>query len=139
MPILSRVNSWLAQMEHLAELVERHRLDRGYRAEDTGMKDGYRSFSIDVPGKDAAVRLAFNGEVFLLSFPGGYSWAEFAYRDEDRDEALSDLLRFLDAYADPGTQEVTVRRRLRPHRRELHVSNGAVLRARGWCKGPLAR
>ena len=123
-------------MEQLGAEVERHCLRRGYRVEDTGTKHGYRSFSIDVPGKDAAARLTFNGEVFLLSFPGGYSWAEFAYHDEDRDDALSDLLRFLDAYADPDTREVQTRRRLRPRRRELQVSNGAVLRARGGSKGP---
>ena len=63
--------------------------------------------------------------------PGGYSWMEFAYDDDDRAEALKAQLRFIDAYADPATQEVIVQRWLRSPRPELHVSNGAVLRPRG--------
>jgi hypothetical protein len=45
-------------------------------------------------------------------------------------------LAFLDAYAHPATKEVEAKRRLRRTRLELRVSNGAVLRRRGWSKGP---
>ena len=91
-----------------------------------------------MPGR-GAVRFGLDGEVFALSFPGGYSWAEFAYQDDEREEALADQLRFLDAYADARTREVLVTRRFRRDRRELQVSNGAVLRPRGWSHGPVAR
>ena len=77
-----------------------------------------------------------NGEVFALSFPAGYHWTEFAQSPQDGLEALAAVLAFVDAYADPRTCEVEVKRRLRPPRLELQVSNGAVLRARGWSKGP---
>ncbi len=82
------------------------------------------------------MRLAFNGECFSLSSPGGYRRTEFAYRDEDWEGALRDQLGLLDAYTDPSTAEVGVKRRFRRDRLELRVSNGAVLRRRGWSRRP---
>jgi hypothetical protein len=124
-------------MDRLSGLVVRHCREHGYRLVDSvDSEDGYRRFSIAIPGGDAHVRLTFNGEVFMLSFPGGYSWTEYAYCDDDRAEAVEDQLRFLDAFFAAGTHEVVLPRRLRPDRRELHVSNGAVLSVRGWSKGP---
>ena len=107
----------------------------GYRLLESVTRDAWCTECIEVPGR-RDVQLSLNGEVFALSFPGGYSWAEYLYENKDRAEVLMDLLPFLDAYASPDTCEVTVSRRLLPDRRELHVSNGAVLRARGWSSGP---
>ena len=121
----------MAELERLHALAVSHLVAGGYRVLGAVTKDGWRTQRIEVPGKDAVVSMFLNGEVFALSLPGGYSWAEYAYEDEDRTEALMDLLRFLDAYASPETCEVTVSRRLLPDRRELRVSNGAVLRAHG--------
>ena len=69
-------------------------------------------------------------------FPGGYTWPEFGYTDEEAQEAFQDQLAFLDAYADPATNEVEVKRPLRRARLELRVSNGAVLRGHWWSEGP---
>lgn len=127
----------VTQLDALDAAANVHCAGRGYTVvASTQTRDGYRALSIEVPGKEGLARLAYNGEVFSLSFPGGYGWAEFAYRDEDRVDALHDILGFLDAYSSGETREVTVRRRLRRDRRELHVSNGAVLRRRGWSSGP---
>ena len=131
-----RMDSWEAELERLHALTVSHLQAGGYRVLESVTKDGWRAERIEVPGRSDVVSLSVNGEVFALSFPGGYSWAEYAYEDEDRTEALMDLLRFLDAYASPATRELTVPRRLRADRRELRVSNGAVLRARGWSSGP---
>lgn len=131
------VDSRTTQMDRLDALAKRHCVEHGYAIVDLAvLEDGYRTMSVHVPDKDGVARLAYDGEVFTLLFPGGYSWAGFAYCDEDRDEAFADVLAFLDAYGDPDTHEVTVQRRLRSNRRELRVSNGAVLRARGWSLGP---
>lgn len=112
--------------------------ERGYTIENWSVeRDGYRVLSLRVPAREGTVRFAYNGEVFALSFPGGYSWADFAYRDEDREEALLDQIRFLDAYAAPDTREVSIPRPLRRDRYELRLSNGAVLRRRGWSRGPM--
>ncbi len=81
------------------------------------------------------VRISLNGEVFHLSFPGGYRWTEFAQTPDDTSETVAVVLAFLDAYADPATQEVEVVRPLRRARFELPVANGAVLRRRGWSSG----
>lgn len=125
--------------ERLSPAVEVHCRDRGYVVDDSvELSDGYRRYSISIPGRVDVVHLQLNGEVFHLSLPGGHSWMEFAYDDEDRAEALDEQLKFLDAYADPATREVLVQRWLRPPGRELHVSNGAVLRRRGVSRGPVA-
>ena len=107
----------------------------GYQVVESATKDGCRTYLVEVSEKDGVVTLSVDGEVFALSFPGGDP-AEFSYQDPDREEALNDLLRFLDAYASPDTREVRVPRRLLPDRKELRVSNGAVLHARGWSSGP---
>jgi len=130
------MDSWETELERLRVLTASHLEAGGYRVLESVTKDGWLTQRIEVPGTGGVVKLSFNGEVFALSFPGGYSWAEYAYEDDDRAEALMDLLRILDAYASPVTYEVTVSRRLLPDRRELRVSNGAVLRARGWSTGP---
>jgi hypothetical protein len=76
-------------------------------------------------------KLSFDGEVFLLDLPGGYTWAEFGYTGEDAQEALRYQLALLDSYADPRTREVVVARSLRRPRTDLRLGNGAVLRRRG--------
>jgi hypothetical protein len=97
---------------------------------------GYLNFQVSIPGQGSTAGISFNGEVFQLTFPAGYHWTEFAQTPDDTVEILADVLAFLDAYADPATREVAVKRRLRRPRLELHVSNGAVLRRRGWSNGP---
>ena len=130
------MDSWETELERLHVITASHLEAGSYRVLESVTKDGWRAERIEVPGRGGVVHLSLNGEVFALSFPGGYSWAEYAYENDDRAEALMDLLRFLDAYASPDTCEVTVSRPLLPDRRELRVSNGAVLRARGWSSGP---
>jgi hypothetical protein len=121
----------------LSAVVTTHCVDTGYVVDGPETdKHGYLNFEVSIPGRGSGVSISLNGEVFTLSFPAGYSWTEFAQAPEDRPEALADVLAFLDAYADPATGEVEVKRRLRRPRLELHVRNGAVLRRRGWSKGP---
>lgn len=131
-----RVDHQEAWLERLDAVALSHLTNAGFEVMESATKDRRRTYVVAVPEKQGVVRLSVDGEVFALSFPGGYSWAEFAYEDEDRQEALNDLLRFLDAYASPDTHEVTVPRRLLPDRKELRVSNGAVLHTRGWSSGP---
>jgi len=121
----------------LATVVAKHCVDKGYvvDAPETD-KRGYLNFEVSIPGRGSGVRISLNGEVFNLSFPAGYGWTEFAQYPQDTPEVLAAFLAFLDAYADPATREVEVKRRLRRPRLELHVRNGAVLRRRGWSKGP---
>lgn len=109
---------------------------------------GYRFIVLDSEGIDAHVSVRLgpgsnpvtvmtDGVVSRLIFPGGYSWTEFSYEEEDLTVALGDLFKFLDAYMDSATHEMSVRRRWLPgRRRELRVSNGAILRVRGFSKGP---
>ena len=126
-----------ALIDALDMSTKQHCAARGYTVEGWSLEpDGHRIAILRVPHQDGTVRFAYDGEVFSLSFPGGYSWAEFAYHDEDREDALLELLRFLDAYAAPDTHEVFLPRRVGRGRRELRVSNGAVLRQRGWSRGP---
>lgn len=121
----------------LDRATQQHCLEHGYTIEGWCLaQDGYRVVVLRVPDQEGTVRLAYNGEVFLLSFPGGYDWADFAYQDEEREDVLEEQLRFLDVYATPPTVEATVKRRFRRDRRELRLSNGAVLRNRGWSRGP---
>ena len=121
----------------LSAAVTTHCSGKGYAVDGPETdKYGYLNFEVSLPGHPAKVRLSLNGEVFALSFPTGYNWTEYAQYPEDELEALAAALAFLDAYADARTREVEVKRRLRPPRLELHVSNGAVLRRRGWSKGP---
>jgi hypothetical protein len=120
----------------LSSALKKHCSDNGYAVEGPEAdKHGYLNFEVSLPGS-AVVRISLNGEVFISSFPGGYQWTEFAQYPQDGSDTLADVLAFLDAYADPRTREVEVKRRLRPPRLELRVSNGAVLRRRGWSKGP---
>lgn len=115
-----------------AEIVRDHCEARGYGATG-GESDrfGYRNWDIEVSNRQGRVRLSINGEVFLLDFPGDFTWPEFGYSQEQADEALADQLRLLDAYADPATRAVSVKRFLRPRRTELHMSDGTVLWRRG--------
>ena len=125
------------QLAQLAAQVERYGEIRGYAVRSLGADDGgYLAFLTSIPGREGEAKLSFNGEVFLLGLPGGYTWSEFGYTDEDAQEALRDQLALLDAYADPRTREVEVARSLRRPRVELRLSNGAVLRRRGWSRGP---
>lgn len=127
----------LANAAELSARLIRHCGKKGYGVTGLGVdKHGYLDFRVSLPGRDPEVGISFNGEVFLLDLPGGYTWPEFGYTDEEAQEAFRDQLAFLDAYADPATEEVEVRRRLRRARLELHVSNGAVLRRHGWSEGP---
>ncbi len=121
----------------LSSELKKHCSDKGYAVDGPERdKDGYLNFEVSLRSPAVIVRISLNGEVFALSFPGGYHWTEFAQYPEDGSEALADVLAFVDAYADPRTREVEVKRRLRSARLELRVSNGAVLRGRGWSKGP---
>jgi hypothetical protein len=115
-----------------ADTVREHCEARGYTAAG-GESDrfGYRYWDIEVPHRQGRVRLSINGEVFLLNFPGGFMWADFGYSEEEAEEALADQLQLLDAYADPATQVMSVKRILRPRRSELHISDGTVLWRRG--------
>lgn len=125
------------QLAQLAAQVERYGDIRGYAVRSPGADDGgYLAFLMSIPGREGEAKLSFNGEVFLLDLPGGYTWPEFGYTAEDAQEALRDQLALLDAYADPRTCEVEVPRSLRRARIELRLSNGAVLRRRGWSRGP---
>jgi hypothetical protein len=115
-----------------ADTVRDHCEARGYGAAG-GESDrfGYRNWGIEVPNRRGRVGLSINGEVFLLDFPGGFTWPEFGYSQEEADEALADQLRLVDAYADPATRVISVKRILRPRRTELHISDGTVLWRRG--------
>lgn len=132
---MNPTSSW-PSADSFATAVNSHCEAKGYVIERSETTDSrHLVTNVDVrPG--ARVRISLDGEVFELTFPGGYNWAEFAQNPGDGPEALADALVFVDAYADPATREVETRRWLRRPRRELHVSNGAVLRRRGWSKGP---
>lgn len=108
--------------------VREHCRKRGYRVDD-GVRDrfGYRIWNVEVPDRPGPVQLSLNGETFLLTFPGGFSWPEFGYLPAEVNEALNDQLRLLDSYADPATRTIKVRRVLRSPRTELHLSDGTVL------------
>lgn len=88
---------------------------------------GYWIWEIDVADQDGAVRLVLNGEVSLLTFPDGFTWPEFAQVPADARDAVRAQLRRLDAYTDPRTRLVRAKRRLRPPRTELQLSDGTVL------------
>jgi hypothetical protein len=116
---------WYAE---LTVAVREHCRKRGYRVEDGGRdRFGYRSWHVEVPDRAGPVQLSSNGETFLLTFPGGFTWPEFGYGPADAHEALEDQLRLLDSYADPATRTIRVRRVLRSSRTELHLSDGTVL------------
>lgn len=64
------------QVAQLAARVERHGDVRGYAVRSLGADDdGYLAFLVSVPGREGEAKLSFNGEVFLLDLPGGYTWA----------------------------------------------------------------
>ena len=107
----------------LGEVIREHCRERNYQV-SAGMKDrfGYQTWEIHVPNREGPVELSLNGEVFLLTFPGGFTWPDFAQDPEDASEAVHDQLRLLDAYADPATRTLSVKRALRRPRTELHLS-----------------
>ena len=129
MPNRAEEPRWYAD---LAVTIREHCRQHSYQV-SAGIRDrfGYRTWQIDVPSREGPVQLTFNGEVLLLSFPGGFTWPEFAYAPEDSIDALQDQLRLLDSYADPATRTVSVKRALRSPRTELHLSDGTVLWRRG--------
>ena len=49
-----------------------------------------------------------------------------------------ELFAFIDSYNDAANVEIMATRKWRRPRPELRMSNGAVLRAKGWSKGPPA-
>lgn len=98
-------------------------------------RDGRLEFRIHVPIK-GVVELRLDGEVFTLTFPGGYRWGDFAHEPEEAQEVLTELLTFIDSYSEPATVEVDMPRKLHRTRPELRMSNGAVRRAKGWSQGP---
>lgn len=55
----------------LAVTIRDHCRQRGYQVSD-GIRDRFdhRAWHIDVPSREGPVQLTFNGEVFLLTFPG---------------------------------------------------------------------
>lgn len=120
----------------LTAALKRYCAQMGYVAGDPATRDGYVVVRVSIPNRHAEAVVSFNGELFTLDLPGGYSWTEFAMQGDDEVQVLEDLLAFLDAYDDPLSREVAVGRWLRGPRLELHLSNGAVLRRRGWNKGP---
>ena len=126
-----------SDLSALSELVREHCRSSGYAVLSEGHTDErHVVFSLTTADQAGPVRIRFDGEVFALTMADAYSWHEFAYREQDRLDALKDLLGFLDAYADPRTTEVPARRLLGRRRRKLLVSNGAVLRRNGWNAGP---
>lgn len=109
----------------LVAVVKEHCFKRGYRLRDrTPDRPGDMAWTIEVPSREGQVDLALSGDLFELTFPGGYLWIEFAYEPEDEREALDEQLRILDAFADPATTIVTIKRALRRPRTELHLSDG---------------
>ena len=60
--------------------VREHCRKRGYRVDDS-VRDrfGYRTWNIEMPDRPGPVQLSLNGETFLLTFPGGFTWPEFGY------------------------------------------------------------
>jgi hypothetical protein len=120
--------------EGLAQIVAAYGRDRRYPVMREEREDRLE-FRIHVPAK-GVVELTLDGEVFTLTFPGGYRWGDFAQDSDEAQEVLRQLLTFIDSYGDRATVEVDAPRKLRPARRELRLSNGVVLRAKGWSKGP---
>lgn len=120
---------WFAELD---VIIRAHCREHGYQVSDARQDGaGYLTWHIEVPSQQGPVQLTLNGEVFLLTFPGGFTWPEFGYAPGDAAEALQDQLHLLDAYAAPGTRMVSVKRRPRPSRTELHLSDGTVLWRRG--------
>jgi hypothetical protein len=111
-----------------AEIVRDHCEARGYGASG-GERDrfGYRNWDIKVRNRKGRARLSISREVFLLDFTGGFTWPGCGYSEEEAEEALAHQLRLLDAYADPATRVISVKRFLGPRRTELHISDGTVL------------
>ena len=116
----------------LAAVVEQHCSRRGYRIRTrTPNYPGGLAWTIQVPHREGEVDLCLDGELFELTFPGGYLWIDFTYSPEDDSQVLDEQLRVLDAYAHTDTRVVTVKRALRRPRTELHLSNGTKLWRRG--------
>lgn len=110
---------------HADVMVQEHCREHGYQVSGAVTdRFGYQSWRIAVPGR---VGLECNGELCLLTFPGGYTWPEFGHSSEGARQALEDQLRLLDAYAEPATRTVTRKRALRRSRTELRLSDGTVL------------
>lgn len=133
-PPASQALAEAVSLEGLAQIVAAYGHDRRYPVMRE-QRDGRLEFRIQVPAKGVAV-LTLDGEVFTLSFPGGYRWGDFAQDSDEAQEVLREILTFVDSYGDAATLEVDAPRKLRRARRELRLSNGAVLRAKGWSMGP---
>ena len=115
----------------LSAVVTEHCAAKGYGVSGPETdKHGYLNFEVSIPGRDPSVGISFNSEVFILSFPEGYGWTE-AGRSDDGPEMLKNVLGLVDAYTDPATREVEVKRPLRRPWIELRLRDGAVLRRRG--------
>ena len=112
-----------------AAVVIDHCSSNNYRVDQQGPEEfGWVRWSIDcaTDGTKPA-RLSTDGEVVELSFPGGYTWAEYGYNADDSAVALTQQLRLLSAYAATSSQDVLARRWLGRQRRELHLSDGTRL------------
>jgi hypothetical protein len=72
------MDSWETELERLHVLTASHLEAGGYRVLESVTKDGWLTQRIELPGRCGVVKLSLNGEVFALSFPRGYSWAEYA-------------------------------------------------------------
>lgn len=122
----------------LADTIREHCLRRNYELCYGADQTGYTKWFIKVPGREGPVRLGYSVEVFLIDFPGGFGWTEFADPcKEDAQEAVQTLLQLLDVYADPGTRLVSMPRRWRRKpRRELHFADGTILWRRGGYRPP---
>jgi hypothetical protein len=131
----SRDTTGVESLDTLAEGAAAYCLERGFRItrED---RDGRLVFHVKAPAK-GIVELTTDGEVFTVTFPGGYRWDGFAENFDEALDVLRELLAFIDSYNDSATVEIMATRKWRP-RPELRMSNGAVLRAKGWSKGPPA-
>jgi hypothetical protein len=75
--------------------------------------------------------------MFELTFPGNFVWTEVGASEGDGREVLAEVLDSVDAYVHPSTKYVETARFLRAPEVELRLSNGAILRHRGWSKGPV--
>lgn len=69
----------------LSAAVTSHCVDNGYVVDGPETdKHGYLNFEVLIPGRGSGVHISLNGEVFILSFPAGYSWTEFAQYPKTR-------------------------------------------------------
>lgn len=129
--VLAPHRALLEFLDSLDSQITEHCRSRAYSLTNAEVRGVYyRRWLITIPDRLGQVRLTHNGEVFSLSFPGGFSMGEIGYSREDAVEALGDALELLDDYADPATVLVTRRRRFRRTTPQLRFANGSVLQAR---------